>query len=170
MTVISIIVAMNRDRVIGKDGVLPWDIPQDMERFREITTGHPVIMGRKTYESIGKALPGRTNIVLSRRKETYAPGCVVVKSVYSALWLAGMSEGGDGEGGEVFVIGGGEVYQAFLAQARRLYLTEIHAEVQGDVLFPEVDWDEWALVSTEPGATGGEGTIPHRFKLYERVA
>jgi dihydrofolate reductase len=170
MTIISIIVAMDRNRVIGKGGVLPWNLPSDMAHFQKITMGHPIIMGRKTFQSIGKALPGRTNIVMSRRKDTYAPGCIVVKSVEDAIWLGKMSEGGDGEDDELFVIGGGEVYREFLSIADRLYITQVKAEIDGDTHFPEVDWTKWLEVSRSPGTKDAMNPYEHEYIRFERVS
>lgn len=157
MTTISIIAALARNRVMGRGNTLPWELPGDMERFMRLTMGHPLIMGRRTYESIGEPLPGRTNIVLTRRKDLFAPGCIVVHDPGDALALARMSAGGDGEGGEIFVIGGREVFEHFLPLAHRLYLTVIDAEFEGDVVFPEVDLGERGEVVMKSGE-GGERT------------
>lgn len=171
MTTISIIAARGRNRVIGRDNALPWELPADMERFMTLTMGHPIIMGRKTHESIGEVLPGRTNIVLSRRKDTYAPGCVVVKDPRDAVELAKVSTGGDGEGGEIFVIGGGEVFSHFLSLADRLYLTFIDEDFQGDVVFPELDLEdggEWVLDSLEKVERGEKNPYGFEFRTYQR--
>jgi dihydrofolate reductase len=138
--IISLIAALDRQRGIGKDNQLPWRLPADLKRFRELTTGHHLIVGRKTYESIGKPLPGRTMIVVTRQPDFQIEGCLVVNSVDEALTLAHAR----GEQ-EVFVIGGAEIYAQTLAQAARLYLTLVEAEVEADTFFPafaEADWQE----------------------------
>jgi len=188
LPIISIIAAMGRNRVIGAGGVLPWDLPSDMEHFMKVTMGHPLIMGRKTHESIGEVLPGRTNIVLSRRKDTYAPGCIVAKDPEDALKLGRMSQGGEGEedredddgddverkaadgmDGEIFIIGGGTVFEYFLPLADRLYLTIIDHDFKGDTFFPEIDFVKWSVIETKEGRTDEKNPYPHQFRVYERV-
>lgn len=142
---ISLVVAMDRGRVIGVDNGLPWRLPDDMQRFREITYGKPVIMGRKTYESIParfRPLPGRHNIVLTRQKEFDAPGCTVVGSVEAALAAAGGVD-------EVMIIGGAELYAALLPWADRIYLTLVEGTFTGDAFFPQLDWAAWREISRE---------------------
>src|SRR5262245_8417642 len=128
--IVSLIVAMAENGVIGRDNALPWRLPEDLRRFKTITMGKPVIMGRKTFESIGKPLPGRTNIVLTRDKSWSADGVSVVHSFDEAMARAG-------EVAEVAVIGGAELFRMALARADRIYLTLVHAEVAGDVVFPQ---------------------------------
>lgn len=138
--IISLIAALDRHRGIGKDNQLPWRLSADLKRFRELTMGHHLIVGRKTYESIGKPLPGRTMIIVTRQPDFQAEGSLVVGSVAAALALAASR----GES-EVFVIGGAEIYAQTLAQADRLYLTFVEAEVAADTFFPvfaETDWRE----------------------------
>jgi len=127
---------MARDRVIGKDGQLPWHLSADLKRFKALTMGHPIIMGRKTRDSIGRALPGRHNIVVSRDEKFVANGADCVTSLRSALDLAGNAE-------RVFVIGGEQIYRLALPLADRIELTEIDASVAGDAWFPEIDYDQW---------------------------
>ncbi len=136
---ISIIVAAATNNVIGSDGELPWRLPEDLKRFKQLTIGKPVIMGRLTYESIGKPLPDRRNIVLSARKGLNIEGCEVVDTPDAAIRLAGGAE-------EVMVIGGGGVYSQMLPMADRIYMTRINATVDGDTLFPELDDNEWQVV------------------------
>ena len=138
---LSLIAAMDRNRVIGVDNDLPWRLPDDMRHFRRTTTGKPVIMGRKTYESIGKPLPKRYNIVLTRNREFAADGVVVCNDPQCAIDEA---QATDAE--EVVVIGGEAIYRLFLQQADRLYLTFVAADVAGDIYFPEVDFDQWKEV------------------------
>src|SRR5256885_106331 len=139
---ISLIVAMAENRIIGRDNALPWRLPNDLRYFRRVTMGHPIIMGRKNYASIGRPLPGRTNIVVTRDRHFEAPGCTVMHSIDDALAAAGNDP-------EVFIIGGAELYTQTLARAQRLYVTQIHAEVAGDVRFPDVRTTDWHEVARE---------------------
>lgn len=151
---LSLIAAIADNNVIGRDGKLPWHLPDDLKHFHDLTVGHPVIMGRKTYESIPekhRPLPDRTNIVLTRQ-DIEIPGCVVVHSIEEAIDRAMGYELPATSGlrlQEVFVIGGAEIYRQALPLARRMYLTRVHAQVEGDAFFPEVDWGEWEAVSRE---------------------
>jgi len=136
--IISIIAAMAKNRVIGKGNSLPWHLPADLKHFKDLTLGKPVIMGSRTFNSIGKVLPGRTTIVLTDDKEFNAPGCLIAKSIDEALELVKDSA-------EVMVAGGASVYKQFLPLANRMYLTFVNAEVEGDFYFPEYresDWEE----------------------------
>lgn len=139
--IVSLIVAMDRRRGIGKDNQLPWRLSADLKRFRELTMGHHLIVGRKTYESIGKPLPGRTMIIVTHQPDFQAEGCLVVRSVEEALALARARNES-----EVFVIGGAEIYAQTLAQADRLYLTLVEAEVAADTFFPTLAEDDWREV------------------------
>jgi dihydrofolate reductase len=154
----SLVAAIAAHRVIGDRGRLPWRLPDDLARFRRLTMGHAVVMGRATWDSLGKPLAGRRNIVLTRSADLRLDGCVVVHSLEKAAEAAGE--------GEAFVIGGAAVYEQFLPLAHRMYLTIIDAEVPGDTLFPEVRWSEWRIVAEEAGAAGA--ALPHRFIDYER--
>lgn len=136
--IISLIVAMDERRGIGKSGKLPWHLSSDMKRFRELTMGHHMIVGRKTFESIGRALPGRQTIIVTRNAGFKPEGCFVVGSVHDAIALARKR----GET-EVFVIGGSEIYSSALDAADRIYLTEVHAETDADTFFPEIDPEAW---------------------------
>ena len=158
---LSILVAMGRNRVIGRDNRLPWRLPVDLQRFKTLTMNHAIIMGRKTYDSIGRALPGRRSFVLSRSTRFHPEGVTVVRSLDEALAAC---EGED----EVFVIGGGSLYQEALQRADRLYLTQIEADFEGDVFFPEVDLGEWNLVAEEryPSDEGNPYSVS--FRTYER--
>jgi dihydrofolate reductase len=139
---ISIIVAMSANNVIGADGGLPWRIPEDLRRFKAVTMGKPMIMGRTTYESIGRALPGRRSIVLTRQADFEAEGCEVVPTIDAAMKAAG-------DAGEIMIVGGGEIYRQFLPMADRIYLTRVQAEFEGDTRFPEIDLDGWDVISVE---------------------
>lgn len=134
---LSLIVAMTKNRVIGKDNQMPWHLPADLAWFRQNTTGKPVIMGRKTFESIGRPLPKRTNIVLSRQPFEY-DGVIWKDSLESAVDFVCDSE-------EIMLIGGGQLFNEYLSQADRLYLTEIQTELDGDTFFPSINWDEWHI-------------------------
>lgn len=132
---ISLIVALSANRVIGEGNKLPWHLPEDLKRFKRITSGHPVIMGRKTYESIGRLLPGRMNIIITRNENYRIEGAVVVHSLVAAYEAAGAAPGGE----EIFVIGGGEIFSMALPQADKLYLTWVKKRIEGDTFFPEID-------------------------------
>ncbi len=157
---ISLIAAMARNRVIGRRGGMPWHLPEDLRRFRRITWGKPILMGRKTYEAIGRPLPGRDNIVLSRSASFQAPGCTVVGSLAAAFERAGDQE--------LMVIGGAQLYEALLPRAERLYLTWIEADFPGDTFFPEWDPADWREVSREPRPPRADFPHPYRFLVFER--
>ena len=139
---ISIIVAASTNNVIGRDGGLPWRLPEDLKRFKQVTMGKPMIMGRATWESIGRALPGRQSIVLTRQPGFVAKGCDVAATMEDALQLAADAE-------EVMIIGGGHVYRQFLPQAGRVYLTRVNATIEGDTFFPEMDDNLWEVLGRE---------------------
>lgn len=150
-----------KKRVIGKKGGLPWYIPEELKRFKEITMGHPIIMGRKTYESIGRVLPGRTNLVITHDPDFKAEGCIVAHNLDEALRLA-QGKVGDNE---VFIIGGGQIYAQALPLAEKLYLTYIDKEIEGDVFFP--DYSELKKVTFESDWQEYEG-IRYKFLTVER--
>jgi dihydrofolate reductase len=157
---ISLIAAVARDGTIGDGNAIPWRIPGEQKYFRSVTTGHPIIMGRKTHESIGRVLPDRRNMVVSRDPAYRAEGCEIFPSLESALTACRDSD-------EVFLIGGGELYRAGLPLADRLYLTEIHADFAGDTRFPDFDRSRWKLVSREPHQS--EGGLAHDYAVYHRT-
>jgi len=161
--IIAIVVAMAENRVIGRDNRLPWHLPADLRHFKQVTVGKPVLMGRKTYESIGRPLPERTNIVVTRDRSYEAPGCVVVHSINSALEAAGGHE-------EVMVIGGTDFYWQLLPKADRIYLTLVHAKFEGDALFPELDEHEWREIDRMDCAPDEKNPWPYSFILLERVS
>jgi dihydrofolate reductase len=142
---LAMIVAMTDRRVIGKDNQLPWHLPEDLKRFRRLTTGHAVIMGRKTYESIGRPLPNRRNIVVSSDRSLRIPGCEVVPSVPAAIDLARTGDP------EPFVIGGCRIFEAALPWTTTLHRTRVLDDIDGDTFFPPFDEGAWTVVSTEPG-------------------
>ncbi len=159
---ISLIVAAATNRVIGRRGRLPWKISADMKHFKNITMGKPIIMGRKTYQSIGVALPGRTNIVVTNNPTIQNPELKKAKSVHEALKIA-KAEGGP----EVMVIGGGQIYEATLPIANRIYLTEVHAKVEGDAWFPHIDKGLWTEVCREDFKADGD-TPAYSFVTLDR--
>ena len=165
---VSLIVAMAENRVIGLGGGMPWQIPADLRNFRQLTMGHPVVMGRKTYQSIGGALPGRANIVVTRDPDFRAADADVVHDLEDALVkAAAMAEIEGAE--EVFVIGGAEIYAQAMGSAQRIYLTEVHQELPGDAFFPELaegEWTESARPRNEPETDGGPA---FSFGVRERV-
>ncbi len=158
---ISVIVAVAQNGVIGCENRLIWHIREDLQRFKAITTGHPVVMGRKTFESLGRPLPNRTNVVITRQKEYRPEGVTVVHSLEEAITLFSSQE-------EVFIIGGGEIYRQAMPLADRFYLTEVCLHFEGDVRFPAWNQAEWKLVSEERHECGAEFAYPFVFKNYIR--
>ena len=166
---VSMIWAMSRNRVIGRDNALPWHLPREMKHFMTTTRGHPVIMGRRTFESMDRRpLPGRDNIVVTRQEHYAAPGATVVADLDAALAEAGRRCGQKGVD-EVFVIGGAGLYQAALARADRLYVTVVEAEIAGDTFFPQIDWDAWREVSRQVFPADSEHAYPFTISLLERA-
>ena len=158
---VSLIVAMARNRVIGAGNRLPWHLPADLKHFRSLTMGHHILMGRKTYESIGRPLPGRISVILSRDPAYTAPGCIVLGSVEQALALAADDD-------EVFAIGGGELYGEMVRHAQRVYLTEVGADFDGTVLFPALDPAEWREVERSAYPADPRNPYPYAFVTYDR--
>jgi dihydrofolate reductase len=158
---LSLIVAMAHNRVIGRDGRLPWRLPTDQQRFKALTMGHHIIMGRKTWESIGRSLPGRVSVVVTRNKAYGAAGATVVNSLAEALRVARADS-------EAFVIGGGELYREALPLAGRIYLTELKDEYLGDAFFPSLAEREWRAVQREQHPSRGAEPA-WEFIVYERV-
>ena len=167
MVRLAVIVAASRNGVIGRNNALPWHLPEDLRYFKRITMGKPIVMGRKTFESIGRPLPGRTNIVISRQPD-YAPeGVRVVASLDAALALAediALIDGTD----ELMVIGGAEIYKAAIPKASRLYLTEVHADIDGDAYLPAIDWSQWHEQSRERFNAGDANPYDYSFVIFER--
>ncbi|HSI91251.1 MAG TPA: dihydrofolate reductase, partial [Adhaeribacter sp.] len=138
---IALVVAMAENRVIGKNNQLIWHLPADLKHFKNLTTGHPIIMGRKTFESIGKPLPNRTNIIVTRQEDFSAEGCLVAHSLNEALMMAQQLDS------DIFVIGGAEIYRQAMFLADTIYLTEVHHSFDGDTFFPEIDTVLWQETS-----------------------
>ena len=158
---ISLVVAAAANSVIGSDGGLPWHLPNDFKYFKRITMGKPIVMGRRTWESIGRPLPGRQNVVLTRDQNFEAPGVTVVNSADAAIAAAG-------DAADLMIIGGGQVYAEFLDMAERVYLTRVATRVAGDTVFPELDGSVWRLVSTEAHAADDRHAFDYEFRVYER--
>src|SRR5688572_7909583 len=159
---ISLLVAMAQNRVIGANGTIPWHLPDELKLFKKLTMGHHMIMGRRTWESIGKPLPGRTSVVVTRQKGYRAPGAIIAHSLDEAIAAAG----GDPE---IFVIGGSEIFAEALPRADRLYLTTVEAAPEGDTYMPGFPPEEWRAVSTQ--SHGADDRHPHAYThaVYERV-
>jgi dihydrofolate reductase len=160
--IVSLVVAMARNHVIGRDNALPWRLPEDLKHFKATTLGKPVLMGRKTFESIGKPLPGRTNLVLTRAAGWNADGAVVVHSVDAALASVANST-------EVAVIGGAEIFQLLMPKVSRIYLTRIHADIPGDTVFPPLDPSQWKEVERREFTADERNAYDMSFVTLERV-
>ncbi len=154
---ISIIVAYAKGRVIARYGKIPWHLPDDLQYFKRITVGHTVVMGHKTYTSIGHPLPQRRNVVLTHSNDLHLAGVEVLRSRDEVLAL-----------GDVFIIGGESLYRQFIGVAERLYITEIALEIDGDAFFPEWDQQSFTLLSAKTGRLDERNTLPHTFYVYER--
>ncbi len=153
---------MGKNRVIGANGTIPWRLPNELQLFKRVTMGHHIIMGRKTWESIGRLLPGRTTVIVTRQKNYAVSGATIANSLESALTACGNDS-------EVFVIGGGELYREALPRADRLYLTIVDATPAGDILMPEFNMAEWREVSSENHEADEKHAHAYRFNIYDRV-
>lgn len=162
--IISCIVATAHNDVIGRNNEIPWYLPADLKYFKKVTTGHHVIMGRNCYVSIGKPLPNRTNVIISRDPFFIASSCLVVRSIKEALELA--YENGETE---AFVIGGGQIYEQTQELWDKIYITEVDLKVEGDVFFPKVDFTNYNLVSSEAHLADEKNEFDYTFKVYERT-
>lgn len=164
---VSMIVAMATNRVIGRDNKLPWYLPNDLKYFKQVTMGKPILMGRKTFESIGKPLPGRCNIVMTRDQSWSAEGVRVAHSLEDAVSLASQIAEIDGQD-ELMIIGGDQIYQLALPKADRLYLTEVHAEVEGDAFFPEFERGQWKEIGREDFNAEGPNPYDYSFVVLDK--
>jgi dihydrofolate reductase len=160
---ISLIVAMASNRVIGLNNKMPWHLSADLKKFKKITMGSPILMGRKTYESIGKPLPGRTNIIISRNLDYQQDGCLVFNDLNAALKKIGESAE------ELFIIGGSDLYEAILPMADAIYLTLINREFQGDTFFPEIDLNDWSEVEREDIKDDPDAGFNYSFLKLEKT-
>ncbi len=161
---ISCIVAKTKNNVIGLDNKMPWHISDDLKYFKKVTTGHTIIMGRKNFESIGRPLPNRINIVLTRDKNFKNKGCIILDTIEKALKFA-YDTGED----EVFIIGGGQIYEQTVEYWDKMYITEIEAEIDGEVFFPEIDSNEWKEIWQECHSKSDKNEYDFCFKQYERT-
>jgi dihydrofolate reductase len=159
--IVSDVVAISENHIIGKDNKLLWYLPNDLRHFKEITSGHTIIMGRKTFESVGKPLPKRRNIIITRQDITIE-GCEVVNSIEAALALCAGEE-------EVFIVGGAEIYKLSLHLTNRIYLTIVHKQFDGDSFFPEINKREWKEVSREDHQPDEKNSLPYSFITLERI-
>lgn len=158
---IFLVVAMAENGIIGKDGDLPWHLPDDLRHFKAVTLGKPIIMGRRTWAEVGKPLPGRRNIVVSRNAEFEAPGAEVVTSVPAALALVADEP-------DIMVIGGGQIYQQALTVADQIWRTLVCAQVQGDTYFPDMDWSQWQLVEEHDHPVDERHAYAMKFQRFVR--
>ncbi|MDP3793098.1 MAG: dihydrofolate reductase [bacterium] len=161
MKKISIIVAIGENWVMGKQGGLPWRLPADLKHFKALTTGHTVIMGRKTFDSIGRPLPNRTNIVMSRNNDLTIPGCIRVKSVEEALDAAPDNQ-------DIFIVGGGEIYQQSLPFVQQIYLTRIDHKFEGDIFFPELNSSEWIEIDKKNLEADEKNPYNYSVSIFQR--
>lgn len=158
---ISFVVAMDQNRAIGKENQLPWHLPADLAFFKRVTTGHTIVMGRKTFESIGRPLPNRRNIIVTRDDSYTAEGCEVVTTKSEVLELAE-------ENKEMFVIGGTEIFSLFWDEVDRLHVTYIDEVFEADTYFPNIEESEWTLTSIDVGTVDEKNKYPHEFRMYDR--
>lgn len=172
--ILSIIAAIANNNEIGMKNKLLWNLPADMKHFREITSGHTVIMGRKTFESIGQPLPNRKNIIITRDKDYSHEGIDIVNSLEEAIRFASLENGREFEENqdevEIFIIGGGEIYKQAIEKANKLYITEVHQDFNGDTLFPIVDKNIWKEIHREDHEPDEKNNIPYSFVEYKKTA
>ncbi len=161
---ISLVVAAATNNAIGKDGKMPWHLPNDLKHFKNVTWGMPVVMGRKTFESLGKVLPGRKNIVITRQPGWKAEGTVTVQKIEDALFVAKETDAK-----EIMVIGGGEIYKALFDKAKRIYMTRVDAEPEADTFFPAIHPDQWHLVSQKNHEADEKNDYNYSFQVWERI-
>ncbi|MGH8638553.1 MAG: dihydrofolate reductase [Burkholderiales bacterium] len=159
---ISLIVAMSRNRVIGRNNAIPWCIPAELARFKQLTMGHHIVMGRKTWESVGRLLPGRTTVIVTRNPGLRVQGALIAASLPQALGLAAQDD-------EIFVIGGAAIFRLALPLAQRIYLTTVEIDIDGDTFMPHVDPAAWRCVSSEPHPADAANPLSWVLDIYERV-
>jgi len=160
---VSLIVAMSENGIIGRDGGMPWHLSEDLKRFKRLTMGHHMIMGRKTFESIGRLLPGRTTIILTRNEEFSVDGGLVANTLEAAIELTN-------DDPEIFIVGGGEIYRAALPLINRMYVTRVHVELDGDTTFPDVDRDAWSVDKSTMHLADENNDYNYTFEDYERTS
>ncbi len=159
--VTSIIVAISENGIIGREMDLPWHISADLKRFKALTMGHHIVMGRKTYESIGRLLPGRTTVIITRQSDYQIPGAIVVNSVEQALAVAA-------DDLETFIVGGSQIYNLALPLVDTLYITRVHADVEGDTRLDAIDWSAWECESSERHSADEKNNHEYSFEIYRR--
>jgi dihydrofolate reductase len=162
VTLVSLVAAMAENRIIGRSGGLPWHLPDDLQHFKRLTVDHTVIMGRKTYDEMKRPLANRRNVVITRNREFHPRGVTVVPSLDEALALGATER-------EVFVIGGGEIFREALPRAGRIYLTVVHAQIDGDTWFPEFESDGWVLEEEVDHPADDRHAWPFTFRTYRRL-
>lgn len=160
--IVSLIAAISENGVIGHAGDMPWHLSSDLRRFKLLTMGHHIVMGRKTYESIGRLLPGRTTIIVSRNPDLSVDGAVVVGDLPGALQAADSDS-------EVFIVGGGEIYRLAMPLVGRMYITRVHTSIPGDTTFPPIDWNHWQLTGSEQGHADPQNDFDFTFEIYDRL-
>ena len=159
---VSLIVAMSRNRVIGRNNAIPWRIPAELQRFKQLTMGHHIVMGRKTWDSIGRLLPGRTTVIVTRNPDLRVQGALIADSLSQALRLAARDD-------EIFVIGGAEIFRLALPLAQRIYLTTVDLAIEGDTFMPPIDPAAWRCVLSEPHPAEATNPLAWVLEIYERV-
>lgn len=160
--IVSIIVAMDESRVIGKDNKLPWHLPRELQYVKRTTMGHPIILGRKNYESIGRPLPGRRNIIVTRNEHFQAEGCEIAHNIDEVFQMCKSEE-------EIFIFGGEEIYKLFLPYTNKLYITKIHHTFEGDTFFPEINEHEWIEQFAEEGITDDKNPYRYSYHIFEKM-
>ena len=158
---LSIIVAISQNGIIGREMDLPWHISADLKRFKSLTMGHHIVMGRKTYESIGRLLPGRTTVIITRQSDYQIPGAIVVNSIDEAIAVAADDQ-------ETFIVGGSQIYNLALPLVDTLYITRVHADVEGDTRLVAVDWSAWECESSDRHSAGEKNDHEYSFEIYRR--
>lgn len=159
---VSLIAAMDMNRVIGKDNDIPWRIPADWQHVKRTTDGHSIILGRKNLESIGKALPGRRNIILTRDATFKCEGCEIAHSIEEVFEMTKNEE-------EIFIFGGEQIYELFMPYVEKMHITKIHHEFAGDTFFPDVNFSEWKEISVEKGIMNDKNPYHYYFHVYEKT-
>ncbi|MCS5631342.1 MAG: dihydrofolate reductase [Pirellulaceae bacterium] len=160
---LSLIVAISQNGIIGREMDLPWHISADLKRFKALTMGHHIVMGRKTYESIGRLLPGRTTVIITRQSDYQIPGAIVVNSIDEAIAVAADNQ-------ETFIVGGSQIYNLALPLVDTLYITRVHADVEGDTRLDAVDWSAWECESSERHSAGEKNDHEYSFEIYRRAS
>ncbi|HQX43244.1 MAG: dihydrofolate reductase [Saprospiraceae bacterium] len=161
--IISAIVAMNPDGLIGDQNKIPWHLPADLKYFKKITLGHHILMGRKCFDSIGKSLPGRKNIVVTKNPTFIVTDCIITNSIEEGILIAQQNKEE-----EMFILGGGEIYRQSMHLVNKLYLTMVQFNGSGDVFFPQIDYDEWSLISDEKHTSDDKNNYDYSFLIYKR--